>query len=149
VQFPAYRVFGERLAGAAQQLLLQQGNRPIVGKVAPLIRRGRQQGPQDGDALLRPQRRATDAVPVNQVRELPLLAETIDPVGDALAADVQEASHFVHWSPLIDFEDCQQALIQAGIAGVVQLLSQLAAFIRSQAELAHGVPPPTGYQGKL
>jgi hypothetical protein len=47
---------------------------------------------------------------------------------------------------LIDFEDCQQALIQAGIAGAAELLSQLATFIRSQVELAHGVPPPSGYQ---
>jgi hypothetical protein len=77
---------------------------------------------------------------------LPLLAEAVDPVVDALTADIQEVSYFVHGPSLIDFEDCQQALVQAGIAGAVQLLSQLATFIRSQVELGHGVPPTTGYQ---
>jgi hypothetical protein len=146
VQFPADRVFGERLAGTTQHLLLQEGDRPIVREVAPLVRRGLQQGLQHSDSVLRPQRRAADAILVDQVSDLPLLAEAVDPVVDALTADVQVPSHFLHGPSLIDFEDCQQAPIQAGIAGAAELLSQLATFIRSQVELAHGVPPPAGYQ---
>jgi hypothetical protein len=98
---------GERLAGTTQQLFLQQGDGPIVGKVAPLVRRGTEQGPQPGDPFLRPQRRATDAILVNQASDLPLLAETVDPVVDTLAADVQEASQFAHGSSLIEFKDGQ------------------------------------------
>jgi hypothetical protein len=118
-QFSAYCILGELLTGPVQQLLLQERDGPIIGKITPLIGRGFQQSPQQGHVSLGPQCRAANAVAVRQRWLAALVQEAIDPVVDTLTADVQEASQFTDGPAPIDFEDHQQAPIQAGVGGLV------------------------------
>jgi hypothetical protein len=121
MQFSPNGILGEPLPRVMAQLLPQEWHRPIDSKVAPGIGRGFHEISQQSDPLVGPECRATDSIAISQSCYFSLLPEAVDPVVDALAANLKESSQLAYGFPLIYFEDRQQATTQPGIAGAVQL----------------------------
>jgi hypothetical protein len=137
VQCPAEGVLRQPPAGTDFQDLLEQGHRPAGVRVAPVLRRGPQQGLQQVLVVLVQQRGTAAPLRVPEGGGVEGLGVEADPLVDGLPRDAEHAGDVRGGASGVELQDGQGTPIDTGIPGLGELAAEPLALPGCQVEPAH------------
>jgi hypothetical protein len=139
VQCPAKSVIGHPLLGGDLQDLAEQRDRPTRVRVAEVLGRVGEEGPQQVLLVFVQQRVTPPSSFVLQGRGVVVLSVNRDPVVDALPGGSEHASDVGSGATMVELQDGKCTPKQTGIPGRRELTPEAPPLPGGQVEPAHGL----------